>query len=299
LKNGSKDFKMYKNTLIKNFHSDIYKQMNRDLTNMNNLDLREHFLKYGHNEGRIFSSVVDRDSFLNSLLPYDSALEIGPFAHPVLYGDDVEYFDVLDKPGLIIRALEHHIDPVNVPDIHWVSTTADIGIVTKTYDMVLSSHCIEHQPDLILHLQNVEKLLNPGGSYVLVIPDKRYCFDYYFAASNIGKILLAHEERRTAHTLESVVEHRVLVTHNNCWEHWAGNHGTVNLNPETVYNAYHEYKDSLVTNKYIDVHAWQFTPESFFDIMECLYILQLTKFKVDCVYPTVKDNIEFYVVLSL
>jgi hypothetical protein len=40
----------------------------------------------------------------------------------------------------------------------------------------ISSHCIEHQPDLIGHLIGVARLLSTNGLYFLTILDKRSVF---------------------------------------------------------------------------------------------------------------------------
>ncbi len=56
------------------------------------------------------------------------------------------------------------LDAHRTPKIEYLSPTGDLTIVNRRFHAVLSSHCIEHQPDLIRHLQHVAALLDPGGT---------------------------------------------------------------------------------------------------------------------------------------
>ena len=130
-----------------------------------------------------------------------------------------------------------------------------------TFDVVLSSHVIEHQPDLVAHLNAVERLLVPGGFYFLLIPDKNYCFDHFIAESTIADIVDAHHSRRKIHTLRSQIEHAALATHNNSRRHWSGDHGMLLDVKERVMRAIAQYEQA--PDDYVDVHAWYFSPATF------------------------------------
>lgn len=45
------------------------------------------------------------------------------------------------------------------------------------YDLLLSSHCIEHIANPIAAIREWNRVLKPGGHMVLVAPDKRYTYD--------------------------------------------------------------------------------------------------------------------------
>ena len=122
-----------------------------------------------------------RKYFINSISKSLSILEIGPFYKPNCIGDNVEYFDILDRDALIKRATEINssINIDQIPYINYVSENGDLSIIDKKFDALFSSHAIEHQLDLIDHFQKASKLLNKGGKYYMIIPDKRYCFDYF------------------------------------------------------------------------------------------------------------------------
>lgn len=241
-----------------------------------------------------FPQEFSRALLVSSIDPATSVLEIGPFVSPILTGPNVRYFDVLDKEHLIERAGVHGIDPANAQDIHYISPTGDLSIIDTQFDMVLSSHSIEHNPDLVLHLNHVERLLKDGGRYVVFIPDKRYCFDHFLRESTIADILDARG--RKVHTLRSVIEHRAFTTHNNSILHWQDDHGAPNFcRADLLQAALAEYENA--NGGYIDVHAWQFTPESFERNMLTLRGIGMTGLAVERVYPTVRGAIEFCAVL--
>ena len=222
-------------------------------------------------------------------------LEIGPLNNPLFRGNNVKYFDVLPVDELIEKTLSWGLDPAGVPEkIDYVSECADLGIIKDKFQVVFSSNCIEHQPDLVKHLMDVENILEAGGKYYLVIPDKRYCFDYYNRQSDWCDVVAAHFEKRRVHSLRSLfaIENR---THNNAKEHWAGNHGEApSVNPDNIGNLIREYNEG----KYIDTHAWYFTPESFKEIMERLNEMGLVNLKLANVYETEKDSCNFFAILE-
>ena len=245
----------------------------------------------------VLPNVVDRNAFVGLIGSTRSVLEIGPFAHPMLRGDNVDHLDVLPADGLRQRAIALGMDPGGVPDIRWVSTGGDLGCVTQHYDVVVSSHAIEHQPDFVRHLQQVESLLSPGGSYYLLIPDHRYCFDHFLVPSTAAQIIGAHLEARRVHTAASVIEHRALTTHNDPVRHWAGDHGDpLERRAERLAGALREIEDAA--GGYIDVHAWYFTPQSFRRVIDDLREGGFTGFSIQRMFPTRPNANEFWCILT-
>ena len=60
---------------------------------------------------------------------------------------------------------------------------------TGCYDWIIASHVIEHVPNFISYLQQCEAMLKPDGILSFIIPDKRYCFDYFSSSSSTGDVL--------------------------------------------------------------------------------------------------------------
>jgi SAM-dependent methyltransferase len=244
-------------------------------------------------------TALSRNEFIENLSKQTnlSYLEIGPLNRPLLLGKNVKYFDLECTAELKIKAKNEGLDPDTVPNIDFYHNGGDLSVVEEKFDTVISSHVIEHQPDLILHLQNISKILkSESGHYSLVIPDKRYCFDALISETRITEIIEAFENKVTKPSFWKVVEHRSLTTHNDPVLHWAGNHGIPNLDLKKRWNAARgEFKES--EGKYIDVHCWQFTPHSFALIIDGLFDLGYIDFKVEEIFDTPINDLEFCVIL--
>ncbi len=237
-----------------------------------------------------------RKPFVNSLPKDISILEIGPFYSPICVGNNVKYFDILNRENLIKRAkqIDGNINIERIPYIDYVSPTGNLSIINETFDAIVSSHAIEHQLDLIDHLQKTSKLLRAGGKYYLIVPDKQYCFDHFMSESTIADVINANVVKPTKTSVKSVIEHRALSTHNNAFKHWIGIHSVNNNLPAKIKNALTEYRES----DYIDVHSWYFTPKSFSNIINLLNDLSYINFTISKLQPTPFGSLEFYVVLQ-
>ena len=296
----------------------------------NNLDVLEshyhpfeHFTLCGRKEGRAFKildrsilsgdkksftadqfpqdnetgSGFDRISFAGLVPPDRSSLEIGPFAAPLLSGDLVKFADVLDADDLRIRANEHGLDSTKVPKIDFIVQPNDLSSINMKFEIVLTSHAIEHQPNLLGHLKQVADLLKKDGRYFILIPDHRYCFDHFQTPSTIVDVLAAYQENRNRHSISAVIRHNAFTTHNDSIRHWNGDHfdeqpGAVSRirNASQLFNEHQ--------TEYLDCHAWYFTPESWSEIIELLRQLGLIDFEVERLYKTRENSLEFWTILK-
>ena len=276
----------------------FYQYSHTDLASLSIDNLINHYFNYGIFEGRQSNLLINRSDFVNLINPDTKTLEIGPFANPLVNGQNVFYFDVLSSEELISRALKHGIPTSRIPKkIHYVAS--DLNSIPHSFDNIISSHVIEHQPDFLSHLQSIEKCLANNGRYFLCVPDKRYCFDHNLSESTIADVLHAFYEKRKVHNLKSIVEHRCLTAHNDpilYWENFPNKVWPNKASPDSIFNAINEYESSLGSN--IDVHAFYFTPSSFFNIMQLLFALKLTTLYVERIYPTKLNNNEFWVILK-
>jgi SAM-dependent methyltransferase len=240
------------------------------------------------------ASPTTRSAFLHQV-PLSSALEIGPFNNPTIVGPGVAYFDVLDAEGLRTRAEEIGYDATRVPQrIDFVSPVGDLDAVDRRFQAVLSSHAIEHQPDLIGHLKKVARLIEPGGSYFLIVPDRRYTFDQSRPETTLADVDTAHRERRRVHTGESILATRLQTTHNNPLHHWLGRHGAPAPDAALTAGANDEVQRAA-RGEYIDVHAWTFSPESFRRIVAATSAA--TGLSPATVHDTAFGDLEFFAVL--
>lgn len=278
------------------FDVEIYRELHADLRALTPDEAQRHYLRHGIREGRRGHALRNRGAFAN-FAAQGEALEIGPFTNPMLRGPKISYFDVLDSAGLRERAARLNRPFEAVPTkIDFVSPTGDLDIVDRKFDAVFSSHCIEHQPDLIRHLLAVGRLLRPGGRYFLLIPDHRYCFDHFMRPSTIADVLDAHYAQRRIHSLRSQVEHHALTTHNDASRHWRGDHGKTEKVGERALQALVAFRAD--SDAYVDVHAWYFTPTSFEELIGILCQLKHSTLRVERVYPTLENENEFWAVLE-
>src|ERR1700687_1736546 len=279
------------------FDVNIYRERNDDLRRFADSELINHYKKFGADEGRVGNCVFGRGSFLSVIDKIRPALELGPFCDPLMIGADVEYFDVLTTEQLRERAAALGLSVESCPSIKYASPYGDLSVVDQKFDLVFSSHNIEHQPNLVKHFNDVDAILTPQGRYALIVPDKRYCFDHFIGPSTLADVLAAYVENRVMHSTTSVLEHRVLLTHNDPVRHWAQDHDGPLTKPLKTRFEDARQELEVMKGKYIDVHAWQFVPDSFSYIISALNEMELSPFVVERLYPTTFGAIEFYAIL--
>jgi SAM-dependent methyltransferase len=278
------------------FDLSLYRKLYSDLAHLDDTDLKNHYERFGSREGRRANALNGRSDFINLIPASAKTLEIGPFCAPLLRGPTISYFDVLDKEQLIERARKIGLEHSKTPDIDYVSGSGDLRIVTEKFDFVVSSHAVEHQPNLIRHLIDVEYLLNPGGFYFLVIPDKYYCFDHFIPESTLAGVIDAYFQDNKVHALRSVIEHGALTTHNDPQRHWRGDHGDITPSMRERLKAAIELYQTA-EGAYIDVHAWYFFPASFRRLLTALNETSYITLNIERVYNTLWGHFEFFAIL--
>ena len=252
-------------------------------------------------------------------------LEISPWDRPALGGKNVKYFDAADAETLRKSAADASRHANRVPSkIDFISPTGDLGVVDEKFDIVFSSHVIEHCPDLVEHFNSVSKILNAGGLYVMLVPDKRYCFDYYHSESTISEIIDAAVSKRKIPRLADVINLGLTRTHNSAALHWRGNHGerygyrktplAADLNVkvldeyfadngednrrEKLLRLIEKYSEAVKRGEYISTHNWRFTPESFRYIIHMLNDLKFIDLPLYRCCNTVWRRQEFVAMLE-
>lgn len=229
-----------------------------------------------------------------------SILEIGPYMSPLVTGLKVDTFDVLTKEELVSRAISEGGPSYLIPDVTWVGPEASNQYIRAKYDLILSSHVVEHQIDLIAHFQNVSSLLNPNGYYAALIPDHRYCFDHFNLPSTIIDVLMAHIVQNGNHSLKNFLEDRLTTGHNETNRYWKKDAGAPKITGKTfsdITALVGEYTEAVSKEIYVDVHAWKFTDQTFIDIFSKLKKLNLLNLNVVRVVPAKHGNNEFWVLI--
>lgn len=262
-----------------------------------------HFRTVGWKQGRRAGPVHNRATFSSVIAPDARVLEIGPAHLPALKRPErnVAYLDVQDTAGLRRRAVLWGGDPDAVPEIDYVWTGQRYPeLIAERFDAVFSAHNIEHQPDLVRHLVDLESILAPGGHVFLCVPDKRYTFDHFLPESTVADVLGAYVDGPVRHSARTVIE-GLLHAHNTPQRHWAGDHGdnTLRAPPSTIATKLRQAVETYRSaTDYQDAHAWKFTPASFRYLLDLLHQAGFIPLRPVRIYGTFREGVEFYAILT-
>lgn len=268
---------------------------------------REHYEKYGDREGRMLKRFFGRtsreDKVFHLMDKKGLGLEIGPSHNPVApknKGFNVHILDHASATELRNKYQGHGVNLDNIEEVDFVWNGEPLQeLIGKTgiYDWIIASHVVEHVPDLISYLQQCEALLKPDGILSLVIPDKRYCFDYFSSSSSTGNLLDAYAEKRVKPSHGQVFDHIANASKRNGNIAWSseGNGGASEL-VHTFAEAQAHWIKSVAATDYIDVHCWRFTPASFRLLVSDLQGLGLINLEIKAEFDT--TGCEFYASLG-
>jgi SAM-dependent methyltransferase len=280
------------------FDSDFYRRDKPFLRSP--AEARDHFVTIGKGEGLKGSPGCDQGyllRFIRGLHP-EKMLEIGPGCAPKLKGKNVRYFDVKSKEELQDR---YKNDPgfAQIPEeIHYVDKAGSLKNIGERFDVVFSSHVIEHAIDLVAHLKEVETLLEENGLYVVVVPNKNFTFDFFKPVSVIEDVVTKHLSPIKTLSLRSVLLEANRRTHNSAARHWANDHGQISLNKEGIRKSIAQFEKTAANGVAASgYHNWIFTEEAFVEIINGLYELELTSLKVQSSYNTPFGGLSFSAVL--
>jgi hypothetical protein len=165
----------------------------------------------------------------------------------------------------------------------------------------------EHTVNLLKHLLQLSDLLETGGKLFLVLPDKRFTFDYFRPLTTISDILQTYVEDPRVHSLRIIIESICEASNASTADHQNGNHGQRNLMASNTEDGQIFLNDCLAQSmlkyynangSYIDAHRWIFTDHWFYELIETLNQLGVLPLHIETLYPTVDGGSQFYVILS-
>jgi SAM-dependent methyltransferase len=263
------------------------------------LSYRAHFGRIGKAVGVPQSRV---DKALSMIDRQGLGLEIGPSYNPLApkrQGFNVHVLDHASADEL--RAKYQGLCGANLEDIEDVDYVwhgeplHELVGREHCYDWIIASHVIEHAPDLITFLQECERLLKSHGVLSLVIPDKRYCFDYFNPTTSTGELLDAFEQKRKRPSPGKVFDHFAGQARCNGQMAWGrGGTGKIEL-VGSLDEACAAWRKATTSTDYIDVHSWRFTPNSFRLMLTDIQMLNLTGLGLAKAFDT--EGFEFFIAL--
>lgn len=232
-------------------------------------------------------------------------LEIGALASPVLRRADGEviYVDHVDTATLRKKYggnPDIDVDGIVEVDAVWGRQTMQEALGPgRSVDFVLASHVVEHVPDLVGWLKELASVLRPGGTIRLAAPDKRFCFDYLRAETQITDVLVAHFHEARAPQVRQIIDNEIHHRMVDTGEAWAGRViPTIRIEPSRLQHAFGLARWAG-SGEYIDVHCWSFTPLAFATIMEQLASLGLTNLACERWFDTEVNELEFFLVMKV
>lgn len=217
-------------------------------------------------------------------------LEIGASFNPIApkkEGFDIDVMDYLSREELIEKYRDQDTTPnylenlIEKVDFVW-NGQPYVDLVDKKYDYILSSHLIEHMPDIVTHINDCYNILKDNGVYSIVVPDKRYCFDVLRKETTLEDVLQRIGNKQ--YTEEMITNYVDEIVQNNRVISW--DKMTTLFQYEPIYDD--KYKKKVHDNPHIfniDIHVSVFTPLSFEKLMNQLYDLKIIKMPlvyIDC-----------------
>ena len=233
-------------------------------------------------------------------------LELGPLTTPIAPKSDGWLTTVVDHASRE-QLVEKYRNDSNVDtsrivdvDIVWSQGPLEAAVPRElhgSFDAFIASHVFEHIPDPIGLLRSLERVLGPTGVVSLVIPDKRFCFDFFRPLSTAGDLLDAHARKADRHTRKALFDQVAY---------------SIQADGESAFSRRRlrdiDFAHSLEQAKalfdahsveadapYHDVHGWVFTPSSFALAMLELSALNAIDYTVVRSFPS--EGCEFYVTL--
>lgn len=224
-------------------------------------------------------------------------LEIGAFDLPFVTPEEgsVEFADYASTEDLIeeARANEGHSPDFVVP-VNYVLSQGGWAGIPNVYDWIAAAHVIEHAPSMIDWLHEAADKLNPGGILFLVVPDKRYTFDFFRPESTLGKILEDHFLGKTRPGPAEVFDTHFYTRSPDLAAMWDDPQG-VSFDEQEIGNVFDLLRQAR--NEYINVHCNVFSQRSFSVIVKALCREQVIPFSVEEIGTVDDYNIDFHCVM--
>jgi GT2 family glycosyltransferase len=242
------------------------------------------------------------DKALFAIDKYGTGLEIGPSHNPIApkkQGFNVHILDHASADELKQKYQGHGLNLDNIEEVDFVwhgEHLQELIGKSECYDWIIASHVIEHVPDLISFLQQCETLLKPTGILSLIIPDKRYCFDYFNSLTSTGMLLDAWAGKHKRPSSGKVFDHYSNAAKQNGNIAWGSDSVGADALVHSVIEAKTHWERAQASTDYIDVHCWRFTPTSFSLLLSDLQMLGLINLEIKTGFDT--TGCEFYVSLG-
>lgn len=245
----------------------------------------DRFLKY---QSALFAYIVPREM---------RGLEIGAFDLPFVTPEegDVEFLDYAPTEELQenARAAPGH-SPDFVAPVNYVVNTGDWSEIPEGYDWIAAAHVIEHVPSIIDWLNEAGNRLKANGILFLVVPDKRFTFDYFRPETTLGQILEDHYRRKVRPGPAEVFDAHYYTRDLDTTSLWKARKAPV-FDAQPIAGAMDIIRSA--DDQYIDAHCNVFTRMSFLMMMEALCGDGMVPFQIEEIGDVERNGLDFHCVL--
>ncbi len=247
-----------------------------------------------------------RERLLSGINVKDSlGLEIGALCWPFILKNESEviYVDYTDADTL---RKKYQGDPgvdlakIVEPDAIWGANSLQQAIgEDRKVDYIVASHVIEHVPDLITWLQELKSVLKEAGQVRLIVPDRRFTFDFLRTETRLSDVLHCYLLRARVPQPFLLFDFYLNFAEINCFEAWDGQVKSENIRRHNTFErCLAAVKDAVEHGTYQDVHCWVFTPHSFALLLQQLAEVGLVDFACERFFDTERNQLEFFVWLQ-
>lgn len=213
-----------------------------------------------------------------------SVLEISPCFYPLLdldpniqlmRCDRVPFAEIIEREthNQLRKDLGLEVVPL---DFVWTDGTSLKDCASNTFDLIVSSHVMEHVPNWINWLWNHYEVLRPGGQVRMILPDAKLSGEYIRRLSTAEYAYECFLNQVITSTPSQVFGALLYITE---WN------GVPAKRPILEYKRWYGFEESARLSiesydRHIDIHCWAWTAESLVEDLTVLSEAGLIPFRV-------------------
>ncbi len=194
-------------------------------------------------------------------------LEIGPSYNPIIpksMGYPVTVMDHAPQAELVAKYATYGVDTSKIEAVDLIATSVKSLPSDQTdFDLIIASHLIEHTTDFIDFINSCAERLSSNGCLILIIPDKRFCFDFFRPLTSPGSVINASFYKHANH-VGGLFDHYAYFCNSSGHTAWNSVPRLARLRlTHTSKDTMQAFSKAQETAEYTDAHEWVFTPNSF------------------------------------
>ena len=168
----------------------------------------------------------------------------------------------------------------------------------EKFDYVIASHVLEHMEDLIFALRDISAVLKPSGTFCIIYPDKRYCFDHFRTSASFRDAYKVFRNGTVENASMVLDFYYSVVPENNPYLFWRKDGILQHLPTASFESAVEHYEQAVNGVKMDDVHYWPFSDMDFLKFLYDCTRAKLIPFCCTSFWPTAENGQQFMIALQ-